>query len=120
MIVFCFYIVNRKIDIQVLMWYNEGYDEGGEMLGLKFKRYVRERHSEFVRARSVRTIGLFSEDEGIQLAEAGAECFGGDRHPEHPWQTREWLEQIYCVLHHGCCNGCKAKEICQTLSQLQR
>jgi len=88
------------------------------MFGLKFKGYVRKRHHEFIRARSVRTIGRFSEDEEIQLAEAGAECFDGDRDPTHPWRTREWLEQIFCVHHHGCCTGCKAKELCRKLSQL--
>jgi len=32
------------------------------------------------------------------------------------WQTRYWLEDIGCVLDHGCCGWCPAREACKKIS----
>lgn len=83
----------------------------------KFKLYVQRRNESFLKERLVKPISNFSEDEQITLAESGAGCFDGDRHPDLPWGIRQWLEDILCVQNHGVCTGCKAKEVCKQLSE---
>lgn len=83
---------------------------------MDFKTYVRTRRQEFMLERRIKSVKLFSDEEQILLASSGAECFCGDERPNDPWNTRLWLEDIMCVLHHGCCVGCKAQEMCKKLS----
>lgn len=81
---------------------------------MNWQSYHKKRCSDFLAERRVAPIRCFSDDEKISLAEAGATCY----HPtkDNEWGTREWLEGIHSVFHHGCCTGCKAIEKCKELS----
>ena len=81
----------------------------------KWEQYHSKKQAEFFKDRWVKSIRDFSDDEKIKLAEAGAGCYHPDE--DEGWDTRIWLEEIHCVLHHGCCTGCKATELCAELSK---
>jgi hypothetical protein len=82
---------------------------------MNWKEYHNKRQKEYLDETYVRRIEFFTDNEKIQLAEAGAKCY----HPgeENGWRTRIWLENIRYVLNHGCCNGCQARSVCSILSR---
>lgn len=82
---------------------------------MDWNSYHEKRRGDFLNERGVKTIKRFDDDDKIALAEAGATCY----HPNEDggWSTREWLEDIHCVHHHGCCSGCKAIKKCKELSK---
>ena len=82
-------------------------------MGIKWMLYKQTLKQEFLKGTAVKPIGKFKDGELIALVEAGAECY----HPLREWNCREWLESIHCVLNHGCCNGCKARSQCESLSK---
>ena len=80
----------------------------------RWEEYHKARKRNWLQATNVRSISEFTDEECIELAEANATCY----HPreDHGWNTRIWLEEIRCVLNHGCCTGCGAKLLCRRLS----
>ena len=81
---------------------------------MDWNSYHQKRHRDFYLERKVKSIRWFSDADKIALAELNATCY----HPKEDsgWNTRMWLEEIYSVLNHGCCNGCHALEKCKELS----
>ena len=81
---------------------------------MNWKEYQKQRRTQFLVERETPSIQYFTDEEKIRLAEAGASCYYPNE--KEGWNTRRWLEGIHRVLHHGCCNGCTAIDICRELS----
>lgn len=77
---------------------------------MNWNEYHKRRQVEFFKEHQYVPVSTWTDERKIAIAEARAVCY----HPRETdgWETRKWLESIFCVKHHGCCNGCPAIKLC--------